>query len=81
MKNILFFINTVVLMYVIMSPVIVLITFMCVKIRKEGVIFVILQLVNYTLLAHIKNDALYLIMTILSVPLLWYYCHLIKDEC
>lgn len=80
MKDILFFISVVVLMYVIMSPVIVLITFMCVKIRKEGVIFVIWQLVNYTLLVHIKNDVLYLIMTILSVPLLWYYCYLIKDE-
>ena len=81
MKNILFFIFTVVLAYVIISPVMVMITFMCVKIRKEGVIFVIWQFVNYALLVHIKNDALYLIMTILSVPLLWYYCHLIKDEC
>ena len=81
MKDILFFIFTVVLAYVIISPVMVMITFMCVKIRKEGVIFVIWQLVNYTQLVFIENTTLYIIMTILSVPLLWYYCHLIKDEC
>lgn len=81
MKDILFFISTVVLMYVIISPVMVMTTFMCVKIRKEGVIFVIWQIVNYTQLTFIENTTLYTIMTILSVPLLWYYCHLIKDEC
>ena len=81
MKDILFFIFTVVLAYVIISPVMVMITFMCVKIRKVGVIFVIWQIVNYTQLGFIENTTLYIIMTILSVPLLWYYCHLIKDEC
>ena len=81
MKDILCFIFAVVLVYAIISPVMVMITFMCVKIRKEGVIFVIWQLVNYTQLGYIENTALYIIMTILSVPLLWYYCHLIKDEC
>ena len=81
MRYVLYFISIIILMYVIMSPVMVLLPFMRISVKKEGVIFVIWQLVNYTQLVFIENTTLYIIMTILSVPLLWYYCHLIKDEC
>ena len=70
----------VVIHFIILSAFAVLISFMYTKIRKEGVIFVILQFANYFLLDQFKNGMLFIILTKISVPLLWYYFHLIKDE-
>ena len=81
MRYVLCFISIVILMYVIMSPVMILLTFMRINVKKEGVIFILWQIVNYALYTFVGNNLLFIIMTIISVPLLRYYWHLIKDEC
>ena len=81
MRYVLYFISIIILMYVIMSPVMVLLPFMRISVKKEGVIFILWQIVNYTLYTFVGNNLLFIIMTIISVPLLRYYWHLIKDEC